>query len=186
MLGVALALLLACLGGQTAQAQQAVLNGNFSTSVPWNGSGGNWTTSGLNGQGGYQTVGGNPGAYFYLNNSGYTSPGPTIQQTLTLIPGLCYDLTGNFVSVTRNSDPVGATNSFTVDVNGSIVFAAGPTSTPLGLGGSWSQFNVCFIASAASTVLRIRGETNNSDNDFGVDNISVVQRSAPCVDRWRP
>lgn len=154
---------------------ETVVNGTFENMVAHNGTGVGWTSSGLDGSGGWAMAGGNPGGYLWLNAGGHTSPGPTISQVLSLVPGQAYDLKGDYRSGTHNADPATATNSFHVDLNGSPVFSSGPTSFS-----SWSHFNVCVKAASTANTLTLTGEANNSDNDFYVDNVSVVPRCAPC------
>src|SRR5437867_2302686 len=64
-----------------ARAINLLTNGDFETSVPSNGGGGGWTSSHIDGSGGWRSPGGNPGGTFILNEPGDAATDPTIQQS---------------------------------------------------------------------------------------------------------
>src|SRR5262249_53323996 len=69
-------------------------NGNFSDFVEANGTAGGWTSASLDPAGGWRS-----GGYFILNSNGL-APHPTISQTLSdLLPGITYQVTGQFINV---------------------------------------------------------------------------------------
>src|SRR5207248_1109001 len=118
------------------------VNGDFSLSVPNNGTGNGWTTSDI-GSGGWTAAGGYPGGYFHLNETGGASD-PTASQTFGgLTPGACYIVNGFYASIVRNMSPIGV-DSFRVSVDGSIVFTAQPTALH-----HWTPFAGCFEAPAS-------------------------------------
>jgi hypothetical protein len=59
-----------------------ITNGDFETFVPSNGTGGGWTSSNLDGAGGWRASGGNPDEHFVLNQAGQALTDPTISQTV--------------------------------------------------------------------------------------------------------
>jgi hypothetical protein len=61
-------------------------------------------------------------------------------------------------------------NSFEVRLDNAPLLSLGPPG-PLG---AWSPFATSFTATSASHTISFAGETNGSDHDYGVDNISVV------------
>src|SRR4029077_2319047 len=67
-----------------AHGGNIVTNGDFSNFVPSNGTGGGWTTSNVDENGGYRSCCGYPaGGTFLLNSNGDPYTDPTITQTLT-------------------------------------------------------------------------------------------------------
>ena len=158
-------------------AQAAVINGNFDTVVPSNGTGGGWTSSTIDGSGGWKSTGGNPptGPFFVLNDSGQATD-PTIQQLLTgLTGGATYQVTGDFREV-LNSQSTTVTQAFGVAIDGVFEFEAA------GIGSvSWRSFSFDFTAAANSATLSLAGERNGTDVDFGVDNIAIALASPPPV-----
>src|SRR5689334_18448533 len=62
---------------------QVLTNGSFDVEVPSNGTGGGWTSTIIDFQGGWRATGGNPGARFILNDSGQVATDPTLTQVIT-------------------------------------------------------------------------------------------------------
>ncbi|KAA0216720.1 MAG: hypothetical protein DYG94_13040 [Leptolyngbya sp. PLA3] len=151
----------------TAASANFIVNGDFETSVPSNGTGGGWTSSHIDSAGGWRSSGGNLGGKFILNDAGSSVSDPTIMQTVTgLTAGNRYLLSGDYASSMINNSPSGATNSFEVLVNGVVVFQGAPTNLH-----SWTHFEVEFFASDEALDIALRAEANGSDNDFEIDNI---------------
>ncbi|MEK6675442.1 MAG: hypothetical protein AABZ47_07280 [Planctomycetota bacterium] len=158
-----------------------VVNGNFDAAVPTNGTGNGWTSNNINSSGGWSTLAGNPVPYFILNDTGVVVDDPTIEQVVApLVVGQSYRLTGDYISVYHNDDPLEATNSFVVELNGGVVYEAGPTADHVSdPNPTWASFDVSFTATATSMNVRMRAEANGTDNDFGVDNVAVCS-NCPC------
>jgi hypothetical protein len=144
-----------------------ITNGGFDTGASA------WSTSNIDGAGGWRSTGGHPGGMFILNAGGAAASDPTIAQTVGgLTPGLSYTISGDFVGwYTATSPPSGV--SFAVDVDGVTVLSAPATNTV-----TWRSFTVNFIASSTSAEVRFRAEANGTDNDFAIDNISLVSAFA--------
>lgn len=156
-------------GFAAAASANFIVNGDFETSVPSNGTGGGWTSAHIDGAGGWRSSGGNPGGMFILNDNGNNLTDPTIMQTVTgLVVGRRYVLSGDYVSFYIGHSPPSSTDSFEVLVGGVVVLQAGPT--PLHV---WQHFSVNFIASDQALDIALRAEANGTDNDFGIDNIML-------------
>src|SRR5690242_15188062 len=92
-----LAFLTLALGAQ-AFGQNLVVNGDFSTSVPSDGTGGGWTAISNDVNAGWSSTGGNPGGTYILNDDAKPLANPTLQQTLTLVAGQTYRVSGQFAA----------------------------------------------------------------------------------------
>lgn len=146
-----------------------IVNGDFETFVPSNGTGGGWSSFHIDGAGGWRSTGGNLGGMFILNDGGNPTTDPTISQTVSgLTAGRRYVLSGDYASVYINWAPSGATNSFEVLVGGILIFE-GATTDLL----DWTHFSAEFIASDETMDVVIRAEANGTDNDFMIDNIML-------------
>jgi hypothetical protein len=147
-----------------------VENGHFDEFVPNNATGGGWTTVNT-ALGGWFASGGDPGAWYWLNEIG-TGADPTASQTITGLKwGERYFLTGEFASIAHDATPP-ATNSFAVEINSATVFTSPPT--PLG---QWTPFAAPFDGPFnGSIIVRLKAEIGTTDNDFGIDNICIVPR----------
>jgi len=145
-----------------------IVNGEFDLAVPLNASGNGWTSQNVFGgnQGGWYASGGNSGGYFWLNNRGQSSSDPTIFQMVSLDVGGVYRLTFDFRSISITDRPADATGSFAIDIGGVTLFEAGPSA-------DWESGSIEFQAEQADTVIRFRAEVSGSDNDFGIDNVSL-------------
>ncbi len=160
------------LSGQPGHAQ--VVNGNFDEFVPTNATGGGWTTTDGDSNGGWRSDAGLPDNGFVLNASGAFATDPTISQSVSgLIPGATYNVTGNFRSYYSFASS-GGTKVFGVAVNHVFIFeSAGiPEKT-------WHSFSGSFVASDTSALLQLSGERNGWDLDFAIDNIAMTLASAP-------
>lgn len=158
----------------TAASANLLVNGDFAIAVPSNGVGGGWTSSHIDGSGGWRSGGGNLGGKFILNDGGSSVSDPTIMQTATgLTAGHRYLLSGDYASSIVNHAPSGATNSFEVLVGGVVVFQGATTNLH-----SWAHFEIEFIASDEALDITLRAEANGTDNDFEIDNIVLDVPSA--------
>lgn len=151
----------------TASAQ-TIVNGGFESAIPLNGTGGGWTSSGVDGAGGWRSNEGNPGGTFILNSSG-GSDDPTLEQIiLGLTAGEQYVITGSYASaIVGTSPPLGS--SFAVDIDGQTIYTGFS-----GAIGAWRSFeSAAFTATGTTATLRLRAEINGTDNDFKVDNFAI-------------
>ena len=152
-------------------ADPVVVNGNFDTFVPSNGTGGGWTSANIDGAGGHRTTVGNPGGNFIINQAGQLATDPTLSQLVSgFTVGESYTLTGDYaVFAYEIGNP--ALQSFAVD----IVGTATPTTTfgRPGGDGVYGSFSVTFTANATDILIRLRTEINGDDSSFRVDNIAI-------------
>lgn len=157
-------------------ADPVVINGNFNTFVPSNGTGGGWTTINIDGNGGHRTTGGNPGSNFIINQAGQLATDPTISQLVSgFTVGASYTLTGDYASFASNfGNP--ALQSFAVDVVGTTTTFGRP-----GGEGVYGSFSVTFTADATDILIRFRTEINGDDSSFRVDNIAVQAVPEPAT-----
>ncbi|MFN2512183.1 MAG: PEP-CTERM sorting domain-containing protein [Pyrinomonadaceae bacterium] len=160
-------------------ADPVIINGNFNTVVPSNGTGGGWTSSNIDGNGGHRTTGGLPGSNFIINQAGQLLTDPTLSQLVSgFTVGASYTLTGNYASFASTfGNP--ALQSFAVDIVG--------TTTPLttfgrpGGEGVYGSFSVTFTANATDILIRLRTEINGDDSSFRVDNIAITAVPEPAT-----
>lgn len=153
-----------------------IINGDFESSVPRNGSGNGWTSASVNGLGGWRSTGGvDNSSWFILNDNG-SFDDPVISQEVTVATTGVYMLSGQFRSAIVNSSPASDTDSFEVLVDGTVVFQSGPTP----LDGSFNAFSVLLnLTGGEEVTISFAAEANGSDNDFGIDNISLVLVPTP-------
>ncbi|MCM3873976.1 MAG: PEP-CTERM sorting domain-containing protein [Pyrinomonadaceae bacterium] len=160
-------------------ADPVIINGNFDTFVPSNGTGGGWTTINIDGNGGHRTTGGNPGSNFIINDAGQSPTDPTLSQLVSgFTIGSSYTLTGDYaVFAGTFGNPL--LQSFAVD----IVGTATPTTTFGRPGGEgvYGSFSVTFTANATDILIRFRTEINGDDSSFRVDNIAVQPVPEPAT-----
>jgi hypothetical protein len=155
---------------QSNAAPNLVLNGGFDTMVPiGGGSGGDWTSFRVDSNGGWIDLGNGHGHVYGLNDNGDSNSDPTIYQNVTgLVPGGTYHVSGEYMTHWITDRPSGAL-SFAAGVDTTTFFQAPPITL-------WSQFSFNFKASASGKAqIWLKAETNGTDNDFVVDNISMVQ-----------
>lgn len=153
---------------------QTIVNGNFDLEVPRTSFGNGWTGFSNDGSGGWRSSGGNPGGFFILNDNGNTTTDPSVSQILTeLVVGQQYQITGSFANwIATSTGPDAA--SFAADINGVELFAG-----TRGTRGVWQNFAFTFVAADTTATLRLRAETNGTDNDFAVDNIAIALVPTP-------
>jgi hypothetical protein len=165
----------------TVQSGDSLTNGDFSLSVPANGTGNGWTSSGVAtaGGGGWGTgANGNPGGGFRLNETGTLGRNPTVQQTLCcLIPGNCYTLHWQMkVHVSLNNP--NSLPSFGVLLDGNSIaqlnIAPGDTA--------WRDFSVDFTATNSCQTISFSAEIDPTDVSYDLDNVRLEPcRAKPCV-----
>jgi len=151
-------------------ATNLVVNGTFDTSVPNNGTGGGWTAANNDGAGGWRSTGGNPGGNFILNAAGQTFLNPFIEQTIALVVGEQYRVSGEVaegnIAATNNMD-------FAVEIDGNLWLHNIPI-----LQTDWQSWTHTFIATSSSATLRLSGEWT-ADSDPRIDNITLVSEPVP-------
>ncbi len=160
--------------GNVGHANNLMVNGSFDSTVPRNGTGGGWTSSGIDGSGGWFSTGGNPAAHFILNHSG-GSGDPTILQTVNgLVPGSCYLVSGDFTNVYPGFGSPDAL-SFGVALDGVFLFEG-----QKGAADVWQHFSFSFTATAPDVELLLAGERNGDDSSYRIDNITLVPANSDC------
>jgi PEP-CTERM motif len=175
----ALAAAVLMLAAPLAQAN-LVTNGTFDVFVPTIGTGGGWTTTSNDGNGGWRSTGGNTGGYFIINDNGAGANGatdPSIQQLLTgLTIGATYLVTGDFTNRYNCCGVPGSALSFGIDLSpgGMLTELYYPGSYP-----NWYEFSTSFIATQTEHTIRFSAERNGTDVEYAIDNISVVAVPEP-------
>ena len=160
----------------TAQAN-LVENGTFDTYVPSNSSGGGWISSTIDFNGGWKDTGGNPGAFFALNDSPQETPVPLIRQYLYgLTVGATYRISGDRKINLLIQD--GTDASFEIRLDGTPI----ATLDAPGPQGEWFAFESTFTATNGTHGISFAAETNGTDTDYGIDNIRVVRVREPAGD----
>ena len=165
-----------------------ITNGDFEIAVPLNGTGGGWTSSGVD-FGGWLGSGGNPGGHMLLNLNGVPNRDPTVQQTVSgLVVGQQYTLRFdyalhiNFVGANGNSFGVfldTQTDPLALD-HSKAIFIGENLST------SYATESVSFVATntvhelffSAELDDRTNGGFGNSDVSYRLDNVSLVSSVA--------
>ena len=169
VLFILLLLVIIAVAMQGQAAANLITNGSFDVSVPSNGTGGGWTSSNIDGSGGWRISGGLPDEMFILNDAGAVSTDPTIQQLVTgLTPGATYRLTGNYANFWLSYGSLGA-NTFAVDVDG-ITLDKLDYPGPAG----WGLFLFDIVAPDSDLSIAFRAEIDGDDTDYMIDNISLV------------
>ena len=155
-------------GGGAGTGPNLVLNGSFDGGTV------DWNFYNIDFAGGWRASGGKSGGYFILNDAGSPSTDPTIEQLVTGFEvGGTYRLSGSCKGVSSATSPSGAI-SFAVDLEDETIVALPATDTS-----TWRSFNFDFVAESSQLLLRLRAEISGTDNDFGIDDLSVVQISPP-------
>lgn len=150
-----------------------ILNGDFETAVPTDGTGGGWTS--YNGIDGWFATGGHPGGFFVLNAFGNFVTDPTIEQLVTgLTPGATYRLTGDYAIYTTGwtcyTNPNGKLG---IDIDGTNLAKIGsPTCNPNSM--TWYSFSEDFVASSDNVTVAFRAEIDGKDTDYAIDTISLA------------
>jgi hypothetical protein len=161
------ALLVLAIGSSAQAGGQVLLFETFDNGAP------GWAAEHIDQLGGWRNTGGNPGACFILNEFGQPHLDPQLTRTLSgLVPGRMYRIEGDFKDFYNMCANVTGT-SFRVDVDGVSIFSSGRAL-------QWARFSGTWIASATQSVLRIRAETDGTDCDAVVDNITVTE-VLPCA-----
>ena len=159
------------LGLTGAARANLITNGDFSLSVPNNGTGNGWTAANNDSLGGWQTNGGNPSGTFILNSNGASNTDPSISQSVSgLIVGTTYRLSGDYAYVLWGGKK--GPNSFAVDINSN-------TYTFDYLGDSWHSFLIDFEADSSTITINLRAEINGDDTPYKVDNINLTSMPTP-------
>jgi hypothetical protein len=146
-----------------------ITNGNFDTSVPLDGTGGGWTASGNDANGGYRTVNGN--SFFIMNASGQIGTDPSISQTLTgLTIGQQYDVSGDFTDYYGCcGNPAALSFGIALSPGSLLLEASDPGTFP-----DWFTFATSFVASAISHDIIFTSERSGTDFAYAIDNIIVT------------
>lgn len=154
----------------SALQAQLIQNGGFDTPVPRNETGGGWTTSHIDGSGGWFDSSGTPGGNFILNDAGDPATDPTISQLVSgLSPGGAYVLTGDFASAYSGFGNSGG-RFFGIDLDGvNVAMLPRP-----GGEGVFGHFSIGFVAGGSSVLVAFRGEINGDDSSYRIDNIALT------------
>ena len=117
--------------------------------------------------------GGNPGGCVVLNNAGQVDFDPSVARTVTgLQVGLRYRIRGEFKNY-FNYCPQPTEISFRVDLDGVTAYSS--VNRP-----EWTQFSHEWIAGSTQVTILFRAETDGTDCDAAIDNITVTEISPPC------
>jgi hypothetical protein len=134
----------------------------------------NWTLSNTDFAGGWRVAGGNPGGTVILNSNGLVATDPTISTTVSgLVVGERYRLRVDFASVylLGTNQP---SDSFEIFLNGTKVFGAAVSGDR-----EWRHADVAFVAGATTATVMFVAEANGTDNDYKIDNASIVPYPPP-------
>jgi hypothetical protein len=155
--------------GVASASADFIVNGDFSLTVPSNGTGNGWTSFNVDGAGGWRSSGGNPGGMFILNDNGNTTTNPSIQQSISgLTVGVVYQISGD---ETVGNASNGSNLDFGVEIDNHLWEYNIPTA-------SWLHFSETFVASSTTATLLVTGE-RHADNDPRIDNLSLVAVPEP-------
>jgi hypothetical protein len=170
----------AALVGAGAPAQASpinyVVNGDFNVFVPSNGTGGGWTSSNIDGAGGWRGSGGLPGASFILNDAGQPATDPTITQLVTgLTAGATYVLSGNYTNVYGCCGSRGP-DTFAIDLDGVLFDRLDYPGT-----GIWGSFSYNILVADTDLLLGFRAEIFSDDTEYRIDNISLTEAGPAAV-----
>ena len=169
VLFILLLLVIIAVAMQGQAAANLITNGSFDVSVPSNGTGGGWTSSNIDGAGGWRISGGNPDEMFILNDAGQGGTDPTIQQLVTgLTPGATYRLTGDYANVYNGWGERGP-NTISVDVDGIPLDKLDYPGY-----GVWGSFLFDIVAPDTDLLIAFRAEIDGDDTEYKIDNISLV------------
>lgn len=157
--------LLAMVAG--ASAQNLLVNGDFSLSVPNNGYDNGWTGANNDSSGGWRPSGGNPDGMFILNWGGGAG-NPLLYQDVLLTIGQTYRVSGDY---SRGNIAYGGNPDFGVEIDGQLWEYTIPNSS------AWLSFNNVFVATSTNARLMLSGE-RYGDDDPRVDNM-VLEAVVP-------
>ena len=163
-----------------------IVNGDFEIPVPINGTGGGWTSSGVN-FGGWQASSGNPAGHMLLNLNGVGDRDPVVQQTLTnLVAGREYQVTWDYLRHVGSQ-----THSFGVflDTQTDPLLLDNSKAIFLGenLAGGWATEIATFVATSTTHELFFAAELDNrtnggngvTDTSYRLDNVSLAATGVP-------
>ncbi|MFN2376885.1 MAG: hypothetical protein ABR538_10130 [Candidatus Binatia bacterium] len=138
-----------------------------------------WSFEGTSGSG-WQQSGGNPGAFFILNESGQLLSDPLVRQTVQgLVAGQVYQVSGDYRSFAAGFGNPLKPDAFAVTVepqptdHDSVVVLALPRPTPIAI--EWTPFSVTFEASADTATVSFVAERDGDDSSFEVDNLCLTK-----------
>ncbi|MFN2425326.1 MAG: hypothetical protein ABR587_02635 [Candidatus Binatia bacterium] len=138
-----------------------------------------WSFESTSGSG-WQQNGGNPGAMFFLNESGQLLSDPAVRQTVHgLVVGHVYRVSGDYRSFAPVFGNPLKPDAFVVTVepkpndHESVVVLALPRPTPIDT--EWSPFSVTFEASADTATVSFIAERDGDDSSFEVDNLCLTE-----------
>ena len=149
-------------------------DGDFSQSVPSNGAANGWTSTNIDGNGGWFPD------YFILNSNGSASTDPTISQSLTNVnPGVTYQITGYVTNVYPQyggSSP----NAFEIAVNGQVVLAKSKAQA-----NGWTWFTTTWTdVNTTTATLSLIGE-HGDDSSFAITDVAFQAQNTPAyVTDW--
>ena len=149
-----------------------IVNGDFATMVPSNGTGGGWSSNNIDAIGGWYGGVGVPGPSFRIN----TAPGgePTIAQEVGgLTIGQDYLISGDYALGFGGGQP---DDSFQVRVDSTTILSLGPDPLHDPNGGNFpfAPFQVSFTATATTHAIIFAAQVGGSDHDYFIDNITMV------------
>ncbi|NTU52641.1 MAG: hypothetical protein HGA97_02860 [Chlorobiaceae bacterium] len=156
------------LGQLNSAKANLIINGDFETLVQSNTTSAGWTSSHIDGAGGWRSASGNPNGMFIINDNG-VSTDPTIEQLVTsLTPGATYRLTGNY----KNIYGIGSRSfdTFAIDIDGVTLDKIDFPGTSV-----WGNFSFDIVTPDNDLLIAFRAEIDGDDTDYAIDNISLVQ-----------
>ena len=149
-------------------------DGDFSQSVPSNGAANGWTSTNIDGNGGWFPD------YFILNSNGSASTDPTISQSLTNVnPGVTYQITGYVTNVYPQYGG-SSSNAFEIAVNGQVVLAKSKAQA-----NGWVFFTTTWTdVNTTTATLSLIGE-HGDDSSFAITDIAFQAQNTPAyVTDW--
>jgi hypothetical protein len=151
-----------------------IVNGDFELPVAGDGTNG-WTASGSGVF--WDSINGNPGASFVLNESGEIDTDPMLSQVLTeLTIGAAYRIEGERLSYAPSfGDPLAL--AFVVFLDGVPVLELPRGDSELG----WETFSIEFFASATEQTLTFVAEYEGDDSSYRLDNITLNAVPEPTI-----
>lgn len=159
------------LGASNPARATLITNGSFDDFVPSNATGGSWTTSHIDANGGWRSTTSENSFenFFIINENGPVNSDPSLSQTIAgLVVGQSYTVTGEFESF-RPSDGNPAARAFGVEIVGLVLTEYRRPPSLLG------SFELEFVATSATHVLRLTAERNGDDSAYAVDNIAMIE-----------
>nr|WP_297348431.1 hypothetical protein [uncultured Glaciecola sp.] len=151
-----------------------IVNGNFDTAVPLNGTGAGWTAANNDSNGGWRNINGN--GFFIINAAGQSSFDPSISQILNgLTIGQTYQISGDYTNYYNCcGNPLVLSFGLDITPGGLLIELSDPGYFP-----DWYAFSASFVATQSSHTVKFTAERNGDDTEYAIDNISVVTVPAP-------